>query len=231
MKHLHLLPIAAALLLASCGSNPEKVTLHNECDTLSWAMGMSLAQTAQSGFYQFDQTVIRQAFENTLRGGKQPIDDQTYHAACDYIAFLAQKRSIDQAKTSSQQADSLQQQYLTRLIASNSDIRQADKGYCYEVLRKGNGPTAKEGQRIRFDFKGVEMLTGKVIEQTYGVREPIVHVLGLPMFEGLLDGMQKMNAGSLYRFYFPYQLVTGANGIPPYTPVIYEVELHEIYAD
>ena len=51
------------------------------------------------------------------------------------------------------------------------------------------------------------------------------------MFQGLLLGMQLMNAGSKYRFYFPHQLVTGATGIPPYTPVSYEVELHEIYND
>ena len=48
--HLHLLPLATAmLLLASCGTNTEKVTLRTQQDTLSWAMGMSLAQTADGG--------------------------------------------------------------------------------------------------------------------------------------------------------------------------------------
>ena len=231
MKQSVIPAILILALLTSCGNTPEHTVLHNQQDTLSWAMGMSLAQTAQSGFYQFDQKIVRQAFENTLSGGKQPLDEQTYQAACDYIAFLAQKHTRDQAKASGQQADSRQQQYLAKLVADNPNIKQAPKGYCYEELRKGSGPNAKEGQRIRFDFKGTEMITGRLIEQTYGVREPIIHVLGSPMFEGLLDGMKMMNAGSKYRFYFPYQLVTGANGIPPYTPVIYEVELHEIYKD
>ena len=225
----HLLVLVLAILLASCGTNTEKVTLHNQQDTLSWAMGMSLAQTAQSGFYNFDETLMRQAFENTLKKGKQPIDDQTYQAACDYIGFLLHQYGHNQDQNSKERADSLQAQCIARIAADNPNLRQAPKGYYYEVLRNGSGPKAKIGLRIRFDFKGTNMLTGEVIEQTYGVREPIIHVLDRPMFEGLLDGLQLMNAGSKFRFYFPYQLVAGANGIPPYTPVIYEVELHEIY--
>ena len=219
------------LVLTSCGTNPERVTLTDQQDTLSWAMGMSLAQTAQSGFYQFDEALVRQAFENTLRGGKQPIDDQTYESACQYISFLVMQHEHQQSQTASLNADSLQQQCFNRLLAEKPNLKKTPKGYYYEVLREGKGPNAQVGLRIRFDFKGTNMFTGELIEQTYGVREPIIHVLDQPMFEGLLDGLQLMKAGSRFRFYFPYQLVMGANGIPPYTPVIYEVELHEIYKD
>lgn len=223
--------LALTLLMASCSTKPEKTVLRNQQDTLSWAMGMSLAQTAQGDFYQFDKEVIKQAFENTLAGGKQPISDEAFQEAREYINFLVSKYQHDQAQSSSKRGDSLQQQAFARLTAENPNIKRADKGYYYEVLREGKGPKAQVGLRIKFDFKGSDMLTGNVFEQTYGMREPIIHVLDYPMFEGLLDGMQMMNAGSRYRFYFPYQLVLNANGVPPYTPVIYEVELHEIYKD
>jgi FKBP-type peptidyl-prolyl cis-trans isomerase len=75
-------------------------------------------------------------------------------------------------------------------------------------------------------------MTGQPYDQTYGKRDPIVHVIGTPMFPGLIEAFQLMNAGSRYRFYFPYQVCFGArgsDGIPPFTPMIYEVELHEIY--
>ena len=230
--HHHLLPLATAmLLLAACGNKSEKVTLGNEQDTLSWAMGMSLAQTAQSEFYAFDKELVLQAFESVLNGQAQPLDTLSYQEACDYISYLAEIYYHKQSQENSKQADIRQRQYFERLVAENPQVKQAPKGYYYEVLRQGSGPKAQMGKRIRFDFKGTEMISGKLIEQTYGVREPIIHVLEQPMFEGLLDGMQLMNAGSKFRFYFPFQLVTNANGIPPYTPVIYEVELHEIYDD
>ena len=227
----YLLPVTLTILLAACGNNPEQVALNTQQDTLSWAMGMSLAQTVQSGFFEFDNDLVRQAFENTLNGGKQPIDDETYAAARDYIGFLAMQKNRQQAKASAENADTVQSQCFARLTAENPNLHKAPEGYYYEVIREGKGPKAQIGLRISLDFKATNMLTGETIEQTFGVRDPIIHVLDQPMFEGMLCGLQLMNAGSRYRFYFPYQLVRGANGIPPYTPVIYEVELHEIYND
>ena len=49
----HHLPLAlalTALVFASC-NNSENVVLKNQADTLSWAMGMSLAETVQTFFY------------------------------------------------------------------------------------------------------------------------------------------------------------------------------------
>ena len=49
-----------------------------------------------------------------------------------------------------------------------------------------------------------------------------------------LAALLLMNAGSVYRFYFPYQLAfgeKGTGGIPPYAPMIYEIELHDAYND
>ena len=226
------LVLAALLLtLTACGSRTEQPSLATEQDTLSWAMGMSLAQTVQNGFYDFDVDVVREAFESTIKGNSQPLDDETYQAALQYIGFLAQQVQQQKAQQASQNSDAQQQQYFQKLEAENKNIVKAEEGYYYEILRQGHGPNAKYGQRVSFDFKGTNMLTGEVIEQTYGNREPIIHVIGKPMFQGILLGMQRMNAGSKYRFYFPHQLVQGASGIPPYTPVIYEIELHEIFND
>ena len=226
----HHLPLAlalTALVFASC-NNSENVVLKNQADTLSWAMGMSLAETVQSGFYQFDEKLIQKAIANTLKDGKQPLSNEEYREALMYINFLAQTYEHNQSKKAETEANSSQEQLFAQL-AKNPNIHKAPEGYYYEVLQEGHGPKAKEGLRVRFDFKGTEMQSGNLIEQTYGNREPIIHVLGRPMFEGLIYGMQLMNAGSKYRFYFPYQLVSGANGIPANTPVIYEVELHEIF--
>lgn len=219
--------IVALIAMGACSSKSENVKLADQQDTLSWAMGMSLAKTAKQGIYDFNEKTVRKAFESTMKGDKQPLDEQAYEEAIQYITFMAQQQFIQQNQVAAQDADKKQDELFAKL-AENSNIKKADEGYYYEVLNAGSGATAKVGQRVKFDFKGINMITGEVIEQTYGQREPIIHVLGRPMFQGILLGLQKMNAGSKYRFYFPYKLVTGANGIPEYTPVIYEVELHQI---
>ena len=228
---LALLPLLLGLALASCSNKAENVTLRNQQDTLSWAMGMSLAQTAQGGFYDFDKETILKAFKSALNGEKQPLSDQAYNEACQYIAFLVEKQAHKMAEDQSRTADQRQDELFAKIVSEKPNLKKAPEGYYYEVLKEGSGPKATLGKRIRFDFKGINMSNNQVIEQTYGRRGPVIHVLGQPMFQGLLSGIQLMNTGSKYRFYFPHQLVTGANGIPPLTPVIYEVELHEIYND
>lgn len=47
----------ASFSILSCQSNTERATLNSQRDTLSWAMGMSLAETTKSNFYDFDEEV------------------------------------------------------------------------------------------------------------------------------------------------------------------------------
>lgn len=200
-------------------------------DTISWAMGAWLAQTLESGFYEFDSKVVSLAFRHTLDGGANKLDEVSYVAACQQLAQLAQDNMQKIAETASEKADVSEEEYFKDLVAKNPNIKKSEDGYYYEVLREGKGPKAQLGLRVKFDFRSSEMLTGKEMEKTYGVREPLVKVLAQPMFPGLLSGMQMMNAGSKYRFYFPHKLVAGTRGVSDFTPVIYEVELHEIYLD
>lgn len=233
MKKIIFTLAAVVMLLAfsSCGTNVEKKVLANQQDSLSWAMGMSLARTAKSGFYEFDENLIRQAFESSLKGQKQPLSEEAYMAACEQITFLATQGMVQQNNAESKDAAEKEDQFFQKLLKDNPNIKQAEQGFYYEVLRPGKGPLAQENKRLRFDFRGMNMLTNEVIDETYGHRDPIVHNLSRSMFPGIFYGFQLMNAGSQFRFYFPHKLVTGAKGIPTNTPVIYEVELHEIYND
>jgi len=230
-----LIPFAAIVVLfaaTSCGSKSENVVLATQQDTLSWAMGMSLAETAKGDFYSFDQKRVQQAFESALKGEKQPLDDETYRAACNYIAFMVAQQQRAAAETNAKNADKVQEEYFGKLTQEKGNaLKKSDKGFYYEVIKAGSGARAKAGQRIKFDFRSINALTGDTVTQTYGNREPIVHVIAQSMFPGMFNGLQLMSAGSKYRFYFPYETCQNVEDLPAYTPVIYEIELHEIYKD
>ncbi|MBR3987302.1 MAG: hypothetical protein IKK04_09135 [Bacteroidales bacterium] len=224
--------VIAILTATACGNKSENVLLHNQQDTLSWAMGMSLAETAQSGFYSFDQATVQRAFESTLKGEKQPLDEQTYRELCNYLAFLVAQHQRTTAEKSNKEAGAIQQEYFSKLVQEKGNaLKKSENGFYYEVLQAGSGAKAKAGQRINFDFLSINALTGDTITKTYGRRDPVVHVISKSMFAGLFNGLQLMPAGSKYRFYFPYEVCANVEDIPSYTPVIYEVELHEIYKD
>lgn len=228
-----ILVAAVALGLVACKNNVPR--LENQTDTLSWAMGENVGRSLLTGdAVEIDHDVFLQALKHTLDGKEQPISDSTYTQAIQFIMAISQMKQMQATNQLSARIDSLQQSYFAELERTNPNVKRHPSGFYYEVLREGKGAKAKYAQRIRFDYRSYLMLTGEPYDQTYGKRDPIIHVVGNPMFQGLIDGFQLMNAGSIYRFYFPYQLAFGSNGsgsIPGYTPLIYEIELHETYSN
>lgn len=224
--------LAALLLFSACGQKNNMPKLDDRTDTLSWAVGENIALTLmQLPDNSLDNEIVQQAIRHTLDRKPQPISDSVMQMAMDYFTASQQQNAMRQANIDKKQAEKQQAAYFAQLKKDKPGIKQHPSGFYYEVLKAGNGPTAKYAQVVRFDYRSFLMLTGKPYDQTYGVREPITHVVGKPMFSGLVDGIQLMNAGSIYRFYFPYQLAWGEKGqndIPGFTPFIYEVELHEI---
>lgn len=226
--------LLAALLLAGCGTKNDAPQLLTHEDTLSWAMGENLALTMKEmgGPMQFNYKIVEQAMSHTLEGKKQPIDENALREAMSYIMYLQQSALMKQDNQAEAQVNQQQDEYFAQLVKEHPNVKRHESGFYYEELKAGTGRKAKFGDRIRFDYRSFQMFSGEAYDQTYGKRDPIIHVVGRPMFQGLIDGFQLMKAGSIYRFYFPYQLAFGQQGsgdIPGYTPFIYEVELHEIY--
>ncbi len=228
--------IAAAAVLASACTQPKTdiPELRNIEDTLSWIMGENIATTMPAEtFFNLDKDILIAAFEHTVKGLPQPIDDTTYEGGLQYILlqnYAYQKHLIAEKRHN---ADSIQNIFFRNLQATNKNVKRHPSGFFYEVVKSGSGPNAHYAQRILFDYRSFT-LDGKPFDQTYERRDPIIHVVGEPMFPGLIDAFQLMNSGSIYRFYFPYQMLAGdhtSGNVEAYTPMIYEIELHETYPD
>ncbi len=229
--------VTAGLLMASCGTKnrlsgdvPELTT---QIDTLSWAYGQNIASVLKSTFIEkLDaELVLKAALYSLDSSAVQPISDSATLAALQYISFMQNTSLMRQHQQQQASVDEQQEQYFAKLVNENKNVRRHPSGFYYEVIKEGRGPKAQERHVVKFDYRSFLMFTGEPYDQTYGKRDPIVHNLATPMFRGLIDGMCMMSAGSVYRFYFPYQLAFGPSGsgqIPGYTPLIYEVELHEI---
>ncbi len=227
--------ILAALLAVGCSSPKNNVPeLKDVNDTLSWIMGESIANTIpKETFFDLDKEILAQAILYTLQGRQQPIDDSTYDEGLQYIMLQNYAYQKHQQKEQGNKADSIQNEYFRNLVSINTSVKKHPSGFYYEVLQEGSGPHATYAQRIRFDYRSYT-LDGNTFDQTYGRRDPIIHVVGEPMFPGLIEAFQLMSAGSKYRFYFPYQLLAGdktSGSVQAYTPMIYDIELHELYKD
>lgn len=100
-------------------------------------------------------------------------------------------------------------------------------GLQYEVLTPGkeNGKSPKASDMVRCHYKGT-FIDGKTFDTSYGGNPLTFSLSGV--ISGWTEGLQYMTEGAKYRFVIPYQLGYGAYGyasIPPYSTLIFEVEL------
>ena len=100
-------------------------------------------------------------------------------------------------------------------------------GLQYEVLVKGKGkktPTATD--KVKVHYHGT-LTNGVVFDSSVDRNEPITFGL-TQVIPGWTEGLQLMTVGSKYKFYIPSHLGYGsqqAGSIPPYSVLIFEVEL------
>lgn len=236
MKKTLLVTAAAALILSVCSCKHQEIpVLQNQQDSMSWAVGETLANAyLTDNGVDLDNDLVIQAIQHTLAGGQQPMDDATVKNLLGYVNFQMMQHKKQAAEQSQEAAKKAEQAYFEKLKKENPGIKQAPEGFYYEVLREGHGPKAQFAQRVNFDYRAYFMLNGEIFDQTYEQREPITTVVGNQIFAGLRFALQLMNADAQYRFYFPNELGFGDKGtedIPPYTALIYEIEMHQLYND
>lgn len=115
-------------------------------------------------------------------------------------------------------------------ISNNKSVYTTASGLKYQRVRGGNSTECpKATDRVKVHYKG-SLIDGTVFDSSYDRGEPITFQLN-QVIPGWTEGLQKMEVGSKYILYIPYNLGYGeqqAGSIPPGSTLIFEVELLEI---
>ena len=103
-------------------------------------------------------------------------------------------------------------------------------GLQYQVLKEGTGKKPKATDQVRCHYEGM-LVDGTLFDSSVQRGEPAVFGLN-QVIKGWTEGVQLMQEGAKYRFYIPYQLGYGEQGagqqIPPYSALVFDVELIEV---
>mgnify|MGYP005675579885 CR=1 FL=1 len=117
-------------------------------------------------------------------------------------------------------------------LAENSKkegVQITPSGLQYEVLRSGDGDQPNDTSKVLAHYEGT-LIDGSKFDSSYDRGEPIEFSLN-GVIAGWTEGLQLMKVGSKYKFYIPYNLgygERGTRGIPPYSTLIFIVELQDI---
>lgn len=114
--------------------------------------------------------------------------------------------------------------------ATKEGVVVTESGLQYKVVTMGNGQKPSATDKVKVHYHGT-LIDGTVFDSSVERGEPIEFPLD-GVIKGWTEGLQLMPVGSKYILYIPYQLAYGERGagedIPPYSALIFEVELLEI---
>ncbi len=161
-----------------------------------------------------DFALIKQGFINGLLGDTVMTGEQ----AGEYI-----QTTMNNIKYGTVKEDG--EKFLTE-NALKEGVTTTESGLQYEVLKMGKGKKPAATDRIKVHYHGT-LIDGTVFDSSVDRGEPIVFGLN-QVIKGWTEGVQLMPVGSKFRFYIPQELGYGAQNagsIPPYSTLIFEVEL------
>lgn len=121
------------------------------------------------------------------------------------------------------------QQVLDAFIAENGiEAVPTESGLIYVCTQPGKGEQPQVGQNVKVHYTG-KLLDGTVFDSSIERGEPIAFPLGMGhVIPGWDEGIALMKKGEKGMLYIPAKLAYGgrnAGPIPPYSNLIFEVEL------
>ena len=124
------------------------------------------------------------------------------------------------------------QQVLDAYIAENGiEATPTESGLIYVCTKPGKGAQPQVGQNVKVHYTG-KLLDGTVFDSSVERDEPISIPIGVGrVIPGWDEGIVMMKKGEKGILYIPAKLGYGAHGsgpIPPYSNLIFEVELIDI---
>jgi FKBP-type peptidyl-prolyl cis-trans isomerase len=162
-----------------------------------------------------DFELIKQGFINGLLGFTEQMDGTQ--------AGLYIQTTMDSIKFSSVKEES------EKFLAENAlkeGVKTTESGLQYEVIKMGKGKKPAATDRVKVHYHGT-LIDGTVFDSSVERGEPTSFGLN-QVIAGWTEGLQLMPVGSKFKFYIPQELGYGSRStgsIPPYSTLIFEVEL------
>jgi FKBP-type peptidyl-prolyl cis-trans isomerase len=193
---------------------------------LSYAFGMIIGSNL--GLNQMDIDFDFKAFTEGLKAvmeGSQPqLSEQEAMEIIEAALYNAEEKQSS--------ASMLKEEEFLAANSQRQDVQTTASGLQYEIIQDTEGEKPKDDSVVRVNYTGT-FIDGRAFDSSTeenGAYIPLEHVIS-----GWAEGLMLMSPGSIYRLFIPSDLAYGKDGIqgviPPYSTLIFTVELLEIIDD
>ncbi|MDR0744171.1 MAG: FKBP-type peptidyl-prolyl cis-trans isomerase, partial [Tannerella sp.] len=109
-------------------------------------------------------------------------------------------------------------------------VKTTESGLQYKIITEGKGDVPDEKSKVKVNYKGT-LIDGTEFDSSDKNNAPATFRVN-QVIKGWSEALKMMPAGSKWELYIPQELAYGSMGqntkIPPYSTLIFEVELVEI---
>ncbi len=139
---------------------------------------------------------------------------------------------MDKVKTMSDFEQEEEEAIKNYITENNITIEPTETGLYYIETIKGKGAKVENGKKVSVHYTG-KFLDGTVFDSSVERGTPITFTIGVdPMIQGFTEGALYMNQGGKAILIIPSDIAYGISHpsapIPPFTPLLFEVEIVEV---
>lgn len=214
-----------ALAFTSCKEqqNDSVISLNSVIDSVSYGIGINIGKNLkEQGIDSFNTKALAQAVDDVIKGTPTMIDEaQAMQTLNNYFQNLSAKKSegsIQEGKD------------FLEANSKKEGIVTLPSGLQYQVMKEGSGAQPGINDMVTTHYHGT-FIDGKVFDSSVERGEPATFPVN-GVIAGWTEALQLMKEGAKWKLFVPYNLAYGERGsrggIPPYSTLIFEVELIKV---
>ena len=181
---------------------------------------------------QIDDSVDVLNHEQFIKGFQNGIFPVDTTFSMDSAQSLVQKQMAYYHKVKMEKkygANRLAGEQFLKLNAKQDSVQTTASGLQYKVITMGTGEIPQKTDRVKVDYEG-RLIDGTVFDSSYKRGKPATFPVG-QVIAGWTEALCMMPVGSKWEVYVPQELGYGdreQQKIPPFSCLVFTVELHEI---
>ncbi|MBN0989771.1 FKBP-type peptidyl-prolyl cis-trans isomerase [Amphritea pacifica] len=194
----------------------------------SYGIGRQMGDhLATQSFDGVELNAVIAGIQEAFAGEALSIEGEKIQAAFNEIQARMQEKAEKLAKEAAAEGE-----LFLEKNAQREEVFVTDSGLQYEIITAGEegGVSPTRESTVRTHYHGT-FTDGKVFDSSYDRGQPAEFPVG-GVIAGWTEALQLMTKGAKWRLTVPYQLAYGAQGspggIPPYSTLVFDVELLDI---
>jgi FKBP-type peptidyl-prolyl cis-trans isomerase len=235
-----ILPAIVAVSIMSCsnGDSSADVTLTNEIDSVSYALGANMANNIAKDFSEANSEAFIKGFKDVLDSAEMviPIEElqtvlQPFFQRKQQEAMIKQQEEAEKAANEQFGDVKVQGEKFLEDNKTKPGVKVTASGLQYIVMKEGKGKQPTESSDVEVHYHGTTP-DGTVFDSSVERGESITFNAS-QVIPGWTEGLQLMKEGAKFKFFIPQELAYGANPrsggpIKPFMPLVFEVELIKV---